>query len=162
MVRGCAVDFEGSQKQYLPFVEFSYNNSYYSNIKMTPYEALYGRKCRTPLYRTKSSEGKTIGQDLVRQIKEKVRLIKERLKTASDRKKSQIDLKKRDIEYDIGDKVFPKVSPWKKILRFGKKGKLNSQFIGPFEAIERVGPLAYRLALPPDLDPIHNISMYQY
>ena len=74
-----------------------------------------------------------------------------------DRQKSYADLKRKDIEYQVGDKVFLKVSPWKKILRFGRKGKLSPRFIGPYEISERVGPVAYRLILPPELEKIHDV-----
>ncbi|XP_037493979.1 uncharacterized protein LOC119370279 [Jatropha curcas] len=90
-----------------------------------PYEALYGRKCRTPVCWTELSEKKILGPDLVRDTEEKAEIIRRRLKEASDRQKSYADLKRRDIEYSVGDKVFLKVSPWKKILRFGQKGKLS-------------------------------------
>ena len=157
MLRSCIIEFEGSWERYLPLVEFAYNNSYQASIKMAPYEALYGRKCRTPLCWTELSEAKLVGPELIRQTEEKVKIIKERLKAATDRQKSYADLKRKDIEFAIGDKVFLKVSPWKKVLRFGKKGKLSPRFIGPYEIIERVGPVAYRLALPPELDRIHNV-----
>ncbi|XP_057996230.1 uncharacterized protein LOC131175596 [Hevea brasiliensis] len=124
---------------------------------MAPYEALYGRKCRTPVCWTELGEDKLVGPDLVKQTEEKVKIIKANLKIASDRQKSYADLKRKEIEYTVGDKVFLKVSPWKKILRFGRKGKLSPRFIGPYEVIERVGPVAYRLALPPELDKIHNV-----
>ncbi|XP_058006755.1 uncharacterized protein LOC131182126 [Hevea brasiliensis] len=124
---------------------------------MTPYEALYGRRCRTPLCWTELSESKIIGSDLVTQTEEKVKIIKERLKAAADRQKSYADLKRKDIEYAIGDKVFLKVFPWKKVLRFCKKGKLSPRLIGPYEITERVGPVAYRLALPSELANIHNV-----
>ena len=81
---------------------------------------------------------------MVKETEDKVKIIKERLKVASDRQKSYADLKRRDIEYEVGEKVFLKVSPWKKVLRFGKKGKLGPRFISPYETIERVGPVAYR------------------
>ncbi|XP_043809086.1 uncharacterized protein LOC110606254 [Manihot esculenta] len=111
MLRSCVIEFEGSWERYLPLVEFAYNNSYQASIKMAPYEALYGRKCRTPLCWTELSEAKLIGPDLVREIEEKVRIIKERLKAASDRQKSYTNLKRKDIAYEVGDKVFLKVSP---------------------------------------------------
>ena len=76
---------------------------------------------------------------------------------ASDRQKSYADFKRKDIEYEVGDKVFLKVSPWRKMLRFGKKGKLSSRFIGPYEVLERIGPVAYRLALPPELAKLHDV-----
>ena len=98
-----------------------------------------------------------ISLDMVQDIKEKVHIIQQRLKAASDRHKSYADLKMKDTEYEVGDKVFLKVSPWKKVLRFRKKGKLSPRFIGPYEILERVGPVAYRLALPPELAKLHNV-----
>ena len=98
-----------------------------------------------------------IGPDIVKDTEEKVQVIRQRLKAASDRKKSYVDLKRRDIEYEVGDKVFLKVSPWKKILRFGQKGKLSPRFIGPYEILKRVGPMAYQLALPPKLAKLHDV-----
>ena len=157
MLRSCAIDYEGSWDRHIPLVEFVYNNSFQSSIGMAPYEALYGRKCRTPLCWTELSERKVIGPDLIRETEEKVKIIREKLKVATDRQKSYTDMKKKDIRYEVGEKVFLKVSPWKKVMRFGKKGKLSPRFIGPYEVIEKVGPVAYRLALPPDLDKIHNV-----
>ena len=157
MLRSCVIEFEGSWDKHLCLMEFAYNNSYQSSIKMAPYEALYGRPCRTPVHWTELSENKVVGPDIVREAEEKVEIIKARLKEASDRQKSYADLKRKDIQYEVGDKVFLKVSSWKKVLRFGKKGKLSPRFIGPYEITERVGPLAYRLALPPSLDQIHNV-----
>ena len=87
----------------------------------------------------------------------KVKVIRERLKVATNRKKSYVDIRRKDIQYEIGKKVFLKVSPWKKVIRFGKKGKLSPRFIGPYEVIEQVGPVAYRLALPSELERIHNV-----
>ena len=124
---------------------------------MTPYEALYGRKCRTPVCWTELNEHKVIGPDIVKDTEEKVQVIRKRLKAASDRQKSYTDLKRRDIAYEVGDKVFLKLSSWRKILRFGKKGKLSPRFIGPYEVLERIGPVAYRLALPLELTKLHNV-----
>ena len=151
------IEYEGSWDRHIPLVEFVYNNSFESSIRMVPYEALYGRKCRTPLCWTKLSEKKVIGPDLIQETKEKVKMNRERLKVANDRQKSYADMKRKDIRYEIGEKVFLKVSPWKKVMRFGKKGKLNPIFIGSYEVIEKVGPVAYRLALHPDLEKIHNV-----
>ena len=157
MLRSCVIDYEGSWDRHIPLVEFVYNNSFQSSIGMAPYEALYGRKCRTPLCWTELSEKKVIGPDLIQETREKVKMIRERLKVANDRQKSNADMKRKDIRYEIGEKVFLKVSPWKKVMRFGKKGKLSPRFIGPYEVIEKVGPVVYRLALPPDLEKIHNV-----
>ena len=151
------IDYEGSWDRHIPLVEFVYNNSFQSSIEMAPYEVLYGRKCRTPLCWTELSEKKVIGPELIQEIEEKVKMIRERLKVANDRWKSYAGMKRKDIRYEIGEKMFLKVSPWKKVIRFGKKGKLSSKFIDPYEVIEKVGPVAYRLALPPDLEKIHNV-----
>ncbi|KAK5793745.1 hypothetical protein PVK06_034902 [Gossypium arboreum] len=124
---------------------------------MAPYEALYGRKCRTPSCWTELGEQQVLGPELVADTEDKVKLIRDRLKEASERQKSYADLKRKEIEYSVGDMVFMKVSPWKKILRFGKKGKLSPQFIGPYRILKRVGPVAYQLELPSELDRIHDV-----
>ena len=103
------------------------------------------------------SEKKVIGPDLIQEIEEKVKMIIKRLKIANDRQKSYADMKRKDIRYEIGGKVFLKVSPWKKVMRSGKKCKLSPRFIGPYEVIEKVGPVAYRLALPSELEKIHSV-----
>ena len=138
-------------------MEFSYNNSFQSSIGMAPYEALYARKCRTPVRWTELNEHKLIGPGIVKDTEEKVQVIWQRLKAASDRQKSYANLKRSDIEYNVGDKVFLKVSPWRKILRFGQKGKLSPRFIGPCEILERIGPVACRLALPSELAKLHDV-----
>ena len=133
-----------------------YNNSFQSIIGMVPYKALYERKCRTPLCWIELSEKKIVGLDLIQQTEEKVKMIGERLKVATDRQKSYADLKRKDNRYEIDEKVFLKVSPWKKAMRLGENGKLSPRFIRPYEVIEKVGPVAYRLALPLELEKIHN------
>ena len=152
------IDYEGSWDRHIPLVEFVYNNCFQSSIGMAPYEALYGRKCRTPLCWTELSEKKVIGPDLIQETEENVKIIRERLKVANDRQKSYADMKQKYIRYEIEGKVFLKVSPWKKVMRFGKNGKLSPRFIGPYEVIEKVGPVAYRLALPLELEKIQCVS----
>ena len=105
------IDYERSWDRHIPLVEIVYNNSFQSSIGMAPYEALYGRKCRTPLCWTELSEKKVIGLDLIQETEEKVKMIKERLKVATNRQKSYVDNKRKDIRYEIGEKVFLKVSP---------------------------------------------------
>ena len=122
MLRGCMLDFLGSWDMYIPLMKFAYNSSYQSSIGMAPYEALYGRKCRTSVCWTYLNEHKVFGPDMVKETEEKVQIIQQRLKAACDRQKSYVDLKRKDIEYKVDGKVFLKVSPWRKILRFGKKG----------------------------------------
>ena len=151
MLRGCVLDFSGSWDRYIPLMEFAYNNSYQSSISMAPYEALYGRRCRTPMCWIRMNEHKIIGPELVKYTEEKVQIIQQRLKAVCDRQMSYANLKIKDIVYEVGDKVLLKVSPWKKVLRFGRKGKLSPRFISPYEILKRVGPVAYRLALPLEL-----------
>ncbi|KAG8492999.1 hypothetical protein CXB51_010290 [Gossypium anomalum] len=157
MLRCCVLEFGGNWEKYLRLIEFAYNNSYQSNIKMAPYEALYGRKWRTLLYWAELSEKKIHGINLIQETKAKVKVIRDSLKAASDRQKSYVDLKQKEIEFQVSDKVFLKVSPWKKILQFGRKGKLSPWFIGPYEIIERIKLVAYLLAVPLELDKIHNM-----
>ena len=105
------IDYKGSWDRHIPLVEFVYNNSFQSSIGMTPYEALYGRKCRTLLCWTELSEKKVIGPDLIQETEEKVKMIRERLKVANDKQKSYADMKIKNIRYEIDEKVFLKVSP---------------------------------------------------
>ncbi|XP_074314283.1 uncharacterized protein LOC141649492 [Silene latifolia] len=88
---------------------------------------------------------------------EQIQLIRQKMRAAQDRQKSYADLHRRDIEFAVGDKVLLKVSPMRGVMRFGKKGKLSQKFIGPYEILDRVGEVAYRLALPPALDRVHNV-----
>ncbi|GJU92332.1 putative reverse transcriptase domain-containing protein [Tanacetum coccineum] len=118
MLRACAIDFGKGWVNHLPLVEFSYNNSYHASIKAAPFEALYGRKCRSP--------------------------------------KSYADLKRKPMEFQVGDKVMLKVSPWKGVVRFGKRGKLNPRYVGPFKVLGKVGEVAYKLELPEELSRVHN------
>ena len=157
MLRACVIDFGGQWDRFLPLAEFAYNNSYQSSIEMAPFEALYGRRCRSPIGWFEPGEAKLYGTDLVRDALEKVKLIQERLRTAQSRQKSYADQKARDISFMVGEKVLLKVSPMKGIMRFGKKGKLSPRFIGPFEVLKRVGEVAYELALPPSLSGVHPV-----
>ncbi|KAI3503855.1 hypothetical protein L1887_32310 [Cichorium endivia] len=156
MLRACTLEFSGNWDDHLPLVEFAYNNSYHSSIGMPPYEALYGRKCRTPSCWLEAGEKQFVGPELVQQTADKVKVIRERIKAAQDRYTSYANQKRRLMEFSVGDLVLLKVSPWKGVIRFGKRGKLSPRFIGPFKVIEKVGKQAYKLELPPKLEGIHN------
>ncbi|KAD2805301.1 hypothetical protein E3N88_38678 [Mikania micrantha] len=119
--------------------------------------ALYGRKCRSPVCWSEVGENRTIGPELIQETTDKIILIQERIKAARDRQKSYADNRRRPLEFQIGDLVMLKVSPWKGIFRFKKRGKLSPRFVGPFKILERIGSVAYRLELPPELSNIHDV-----
>ncbi|GJV37056.1 putative reverse transcriptase domain-containing protein [Tanacetum coccineum] len=156
MLRACVLDFWGSWDVHLPLVEFSYNNSYHSSVRCAPFEALYGRKCRSPIMWAEVGEGQLIGPELVQETAEKISQIKDRLKAARDRHKSYADKRRKPLEFSVGEYVLLKLSPWKGVVRFGKKGKLAPRFVGPFKIIEKVGPVAYILRLPKELNGVHD------
>ncbi|GJW95488.1 putative reverse transcriptase domain-containing protein [Tanacetum coccineum] len=156
MLRACAIDFGKGWVNHLPLVEFSYNNSYHASIKAAPFEALYGRKCRSPVCWTEVGEAQILGPELIQETTEKIIQIKQRMQAARDRQKSYADLKRKPMEFQVGDKVMLKVSPWKGVVHFGKRGKLNPRYVGPFKVIERVGEVAYKLELPEELSRVHN------
>nr|GEX50345.1 putative reverse transcriptase domain-containing protein [Tanacetum cinerariifolium] len=131
ILRRCVLKFGGSWDVHLPLVEFSYNNSYHSSVRCASFEALYGRKCRSSIMWAEIKDG---------------------LKAARYRQKSYADKRRKPLEFNVGDYVFLKVSPWKGVVRFRKKGKLAPRFIGPFEITERIGPIAYRLRLLEELN----------
>ena len=139
----------------MALVEFTYNNSHQATIGMAPYEALYGRRCRTPLCWEEVGDRKLYGAELVQVTMEKVRTIS--IKAAQDRQKKYVDVRRRPLEFSTGDQLFLKVALWKNMLRFVLKGKLTPRFIGPFRILQRVGPVAYKVDLPPQLAKVHDV-----
>ncbi|GJS31908.1 putative reverse transcriptase domain-containing protein [Tanacetum coccineum] len=148
--------FGGNWDVHLPLAEFSYNNSYHSSIQCAPFEALYERKCRSPVLWAEIGKNSLIGPELVQETTDKVVLIKQKLKEARDRQKSYADNRRKPLKFEVGDQVLLRVSPWKGVMRFGKKGKLAPRYVGPFEILERIGPVAYRLRLPKELSEVHD------
>nr|GEY46941.1 hypothetical protein [Tanacetum cinerariifolium] len=126
---------DGSWDIHLPLVEFLYNNSYHSSARRTSFEALYGGKCRSPIMWAE---------------------IKDRLKAARDCQKSYANKRRKPLEFSVGDYVLLKVSPYKGVVRFGKKEKLAPRFVRPFKIIEKVGSVACRLDLPEELNGVHD------
>nr|GFC87824.1 putative reverse transcriptase domain-containing protein [Tanacetum cinerariifolium] len=141
---------------HLPLVEFSYNNSYHVSIKASPFEELYGRKCRSPVCWNEVGELHLTGPKIVQETTEKIVQIKQRIQAAQDRQKSYADLKRKPMEFQVGDKVMLKVSTWKGVVCFGKQGKLNPIYVGPFKVVARVGSVAYKVDLPEELSRVHN------
>ncbi|GJW75407.1 putative reverse transcriptase domain-containing protein [Tanacetum coccineum] len=128
MLRACVIDFGKGWDRHLPLMEFSYNNSYHTSIKATPFE----------------------------ETTEKIIQIKKCIQAAQDRQKSYANRRRKPLEFEVGDKVMLKVSPWKEVIHFGKRGKLNPRYIGPFKILDRVRTLAYRLELPEQLSRGHS------
>nr|GFC76791.1 putative reverse transcriptase domain-containing protein [Tanacetum cinerariifolium] len=156
MLRAYAINFGKGWVNHLPLVEFLYNNSYHASIKAAPFEALYGRKCRLPVCWTEVGEAQILGPELIQETTEKIIQIKQRMQATRDKQKSYADIKRKPMEFQVGDKVMLKVSPWKGVVRFGKRGKLNPRYVGPFNVLERVGDVAYKLDLPEELSRVHN------
>ncbi|GJR00298.1 putative reverse transcriptase domain-containing protein [Tanacetum coccineum] len=156
MLYACVIDFGKGWVSHLPLVEFSYNNSYNTSIKVAPFEALYGRKCRLPVCWAEVGEVQLTGPKIVQETTEKIIQIKQRIQAARDRQKSYADLKRKPMEFQVGDKVMLKGSPWKGVVGFGKRGKLNPRYVGPFKVLENVGVVAYKLELPQELSRVHN------
>ncbi|CAN6579246.1 unnamed protein product [Malus baccata var. baccata] len=138
-------------------MEFDYNNSYHSSIGMAPFEALYGKFCRTLLCWSEVGKRVLVGPEIVDKTTQNIQVIKSNLKAAQDRQKSIADRPATDRMYNVSDWVFLKLSPWKGVVRFGKKGKLSPRYIGPYMITEQVGEVAYRLELPPKLSKVHDV-----
>ncbi|GJU04642.1 putative reverse transcriptase domain-containing protein [Tanacetum coccineum] len=156
MLRACVIDFGSDWDRHLLLAEFSYNNSYHASIKAAPFEALYGRKCRSPVCWSEVGDTQLTGPELIRETTEMIMQIKNRLLAARSRQKSYADVRRKPLEFEEGDKVMLKVSPWKSVVRFGKRGKLSPRYIGPFKILSRIGLVAYKLELPQELQGIHN------
>ncbi|GKE50365.1 hypothetical protein Tco_1481623 [Tanacetum coccineum] len=132
-------------------------HDYHASIKAAPIEVLYGRKCHSPVCWAKVGEVQLTGLELVQETTEKIIQIKQRMQAACNKQKSYADLKRKPMEFQVGDKFMLKVSPWKEVVRFGKRGKLNPIYVGPFKVLEKVGFVAYKLELPDELSRVYNM-----
>ncbi|GKD92900.1 putative reverse transcriptase domain-containing protein [Tanacetum coccineum] len=156
MLRACVLDFGKNWDRHLPLVEFSYNNSYHTSIKAAPFEALYGRKCRSPVCWAEVGDAQLTGPAIIHETTKKIIQIKSRIQAARDRQKSYANIRRKPMVFQVGDRVMLKVSPWKGVVHFGKRRKLNPRYVGPFKVIERVETVAYKLELPQQLSRVHN------
>ncbi|GKC90170.1 putative reverse transcriptase domain-containing protein [Tanacetum coccineum] len=156
MLRACVIDFRKGWEKHLLLVEFSYNNSYHASIKAAPFDALYGRKCRSPVCWALVGDVQLTGPEIIHETTEKIVQIRQRLQAARDRQRSYANVRRKPLEFQVGDRVMLKVSPCKGVIRFRKQGKLNLRYIGPFKILERIGPVAYKLELPKELSNAHS------
>jgi hypothetical protein len=157
MLRACALKYGKSWDKSLPYAELSYNNSYQGSIKMAPYEALYERQCRTPLFWSQTRESQVFGPKVLKDAERQVQMVHESLKVAQSRQKSYADKRRRDLSFAIRDFVYLKVSPMRGTSRFRVKGKLAPRYVGPFKIIDHKGEVAYQLELPPQLSDAHDV-----
>ncbi|KAK2409545.1 hypothetical protein QL285_044961 [Trifolium repens] len=157
LLRACVLEGGGNWDSYLPLIEFTYNNSFHASIGMAPFEALYGRRCRTPLCWHESGESVVLGPKIVQQTTEKIKMIQEKMRASQSRQKSYYDKKRKCVEFNEGDHVFLRVSPTTGVGRALRSRKLTPRFIGPYQILGRVGKVAYRIALPPSLSNLHNV-----
>ncbi|GKD01615.1 putative reverse transcriptase domain-containing protein [Tanacetum coccineum] len=130
MLRACVIDFGKGWERHLPLVEFSYNNSYHASIKAAPFEALYGRKCRSPICWAEVRDVQLTGPEIIHETTKKIVQIRQRLQAARDRQRS--------------------------VIRFRKRGKLNPRYIGPFKILKWIGPVAYKLEFIEELSNVHS------
>ncbi|WVZ63320.1 hypothetical protein U9M48_012961 [Paspalum notatum var. saurae] len=157
MLRACAIQYGTSWDKCLPYAEFSYNNSYQASLKKSPFEALYGRRCRTPLFWDQIGEKQVFGPGIIEDAEQQLRVVQENLKIAQSRQKSYADNRRRELNFKVEDFVYLKVSPMRGVWRFNMKGKLAPRYIGPFKVLEKKGEVAYRLELPPNLSGVHDV-----
>ncbi|GKA99742.1 hypothetical protein Tco_0827736 [Tanacetum coccineum] len=141
IMRSCVIDFGGSC---------------HLSIQCALFEALYGRKCRLPVLWAEIRESSLTRLELVQETTDKVVLIKGKPKAARDRQKSDVDYRRKPLEFEVGDRILLGMSPWKGVVRFGKNGKLAPRYVRPFEILERIGLVAYRLRLPEELNSVHD------
>jgi hypothetical protein len=151
------LNYRKSWDKSLPYAEFSYNNSYQASIEMAPYEALYGRQCRTPLFWSQTGESQVFGPEVLKDVEKQVQMVHESLKVAQSQQKRYADKRRRDLSFEIGDFVYLKVSPMRDTRRFRVKGKLAPRYVRPFKIIDRKGEVAYELELPPHLSEVHDV-----
>jgi hypothetical protein len=154
MLRAYDLQYGRSWDKSLPYVEFSYNNSYKESLKMAPFEMLYGRRCRMP---NEIGEWQVFGPDIIQETKKQVCQVRENLKVAQSLKKSYADRRQRELSFNVGDFAYLKVSPMRGLKRFQVRGKLVPRFIGPFKILKRMGEIAYRLELPLQLSAVHDV-----
>jgi hypothetical protein len=157
MLRACALQDTLGWDKRLPYAEFSYNNSYQASLKMSPFQALYRRNCRTPLHWDQPGTRQVFGPDIVLEVEENIRMVRENLKIAQSRQRSYADTRRRDLSFKVGDYVYLKVSPIRGIKRFGVKGNLAPRYIGPYQIQARRGKVAYQLSLLESQLAVHDV-----
>jgi hypothetical protein len=143
-------------EDYLPLVEFDYNNGYQESLKMSPFEALYGRQCNIPISWNDPVDIVTIGTYMLKEMEQQVIQIRQNMKISQDTQKRYADMKRNPREFKAWDHVYLQFRPRRSSLRMGDCAKMAPRYCGPFEVLDRVGPVAYQLTLPPTMK-AHNV-----
>jgi hypothetical protein len=157
MLRACVLQDQSRWDKRLPYAEFSYNNSYKASLKMSPFQALYGRSCRTPMQWDQPGEKQVFGPDILLEAEENIKMVRENLKIAQSRQRSYADTRRRELSFEVRDFVYLKVSPIRGVRRFGVKGKLAPHYVGPYQILARRGEVSYQLSLPEGLSAVHDV-----
>jgi hypothetical protein len=157
MLRACALQDQSRWDKRLPYAEFSYNNSYQASLKMSPFQALYGRSCRTSLQWDQPGEKQVFGPDILLEVEENIRMVRENVKIAQSRQQSYAYIRRRELSFEVGDFVYLKVSPIRGVRRFGVKGKLAPRYIDLYQILAKRGEVAYQLSLPENLCAVHDV-----
>jgi hypothetical protein len=157
MLRACALQDQSGWDKMLPYAEFSYNNSYQASLKMSPFQALYGRSCRTLLQWDQPREKQVFGTYILLESEENIKMVRENLKIAQSRQCSYADTRRRELSFEVGDFVYLKVSTIRGVRRFRVKGKLAPCYVGPYQILARRGEVAYQLSLPEGLSAVHDV-----
>jgi hypothetical protein len=157
MLRSCALQDQSGWDKRLPYAEFSYNNSYQASLKMSPFQALYGRNCRTPLQWDLPGEKQVFGPEILLEAEENIKMVRENLKIAQSRQRSYADMRRRELSFEVGDVVYLKVSPIRGVRRFGVKGKLAHHYVGLYRILAKRGEVAYQLSLREGLSTVHDV-----
>jgi len=157
LLRTCILDHLGAWDEVLPLIEFTYNNSFHASIGMAPYEALYGRKCRTSLCWYQDGEVVLVGPELLEQTTEKVRLVRNKMQASQSRQKAYADRRRRRLEFEAGDHVFLRVTRTTSVGRALRSRKLSPKFLGPYQISRRIGSVSYEIALCPQLANLHPV-----
>ena len=157
LLRTCILDHLSAWDEVLPLIEFTYNNSFHASIGMAPYEALYGRRCRTPLCWYQDGEAVLVGPKLLEQTTEKVRTVRNKMQASQSKHKAYADRRRRPLEFATGDHVFLRVTRTTGVGRALRSRKLLPKFLGPYQIMRRIEPVAYEIALPPQLANLHPV-----
>jgi hypothetical protein len=157
MLRACALQYGRSWDKSMQYAKFSYNNSYQESMKMAPFEMLYGRRCRTPLFWNEMGERRVFEPDILEEAVKQVHMVRENLRVAQSRQKSYVDHRRRELSFEVGDFVYLKASSMRGLRRFKVRGKLAPRFIGPFKILEKIREVAYQLELLPQFSDVHDV-----